>query len=95
MSDRGSIPKGEWVDHDWLVRSMARAAGVDLAAAEKGALGPDGLTEAVERCRGCGWEREGGGCSRWLKAQTPGTAEVPGACVNRETFAGLPRIAAG
>lgn len=90
MSEQFPKPKGDLVDHYWLAQSMAKAAGVDLAAAmEAGSLTQDDWAGVVDRCRGCGWELDGGGCSRWLARQEDGAAVVPQSCVNEPVFAGL------
>jgi hypothetical protein len=90
VSEQFSGPKGDPVDHYWLVQSMAKATGVDLVAAtDDGTLAPGAFAAMVERCRGCGWEREGGGCSRWLSLQVPGEAKAPKSCVNQKVFAEL------
>lgn len=82
-------PLGDPVDHYWLVQSMARAAGVDLAAASnQGRLTDEAWAEVVNRCRDCDWERNGG-CSRWLSRQEAGEATVPDNCVNQDVFADL------
>ena len=87
MSNHFPKPKGEPVDHYWLVMRMAKATGVDLAQAmEEGDLTQADWAGVVDRCRSCGWERDGGGCGRWLDLQVPGEAHVPGACVNQTVF---------
>lgn len=90
MTYHSTKPLGDRKTHYWLVQSMAKAAGVDLAAEmEEGRLTQADWSGVVKRCRGCGWEREGGGCSRWLSFQVPGEADVPDACVNQATFQAL------
>lgn len=83
-------PLGDERHHYWLVRRMAKATGVDLAAAhEAGELPQELWSDMVQRCRGCGWEREGGGCARWLSLQVPGEATAPEPCVNRDRLDAL------
>ncbi|MEM1129436.1 MAG: DUF6455 family protein [Pseudomonadota bacterium] len=90
MNDMSAITLGDERDHYWLAVSMAKAAGIDLVAAvEAGGLTHEGWADVVQRCRGCAWEREGGGCSRWLEAQEAGMADVPHSCVNHNIFEGL------
>jgi len=79
-------PLGDPVKHLWLARSMAKAAGVDLAASQDAGLLPqEDWADMVHRCRGCDWERSGG-CHEWLADQDQGVAVVPGACANVKTF---------
>lgn len=79
-------PLGDMVKHLWLAQSMARAAGVDLAAhSADGTLSQDDWSGMVQRCRGCDWERSGG-CHDWLDRQAPGTAVVPQTCANVKAF---------
>jgi len=83
-------PLGDPVTHYWLAKSMAVAAGVDLAhEMEAGRMTQDDWAGLVQRCRGCDWQRAGGGCGRWLALQTPGEAEIPETCDNRDTFAAV------
>lgn len=83
---RDPKPLGDPVKHLFLARSMARAAGVDLAALQDaGRLPQDDWADMVHRCRGCDWERSGG-CHAWLADQAQGAAVVPGACANVKTF---------
>ncbi len=90
MTYHDTKPLGDPVTHYWLAQSMAKAAGVDLAAEmAAGRLDQAEWAGVVERCRGCGWEREGGGCARWLARQDAGEAEVPGTCENVDVFARL------
>ena len=74
-------PLGDMTDHYWLVQRMAKACGVDTAAAvERGDLESNGWTEIVNACRSCQWVD---GCQRWLDQQEPGQSTVPpAACVN-------------
>jgi hypothetical protein len=69
---------------------MAQAAGVDLAAEMRaGNLTQEGWSDAVARCRGCSWERDGG-CSRWLARRDHVEAEkIPERCVNKGLFRDL------
>ena len=78
-------PLGNPIKHFWLVQDMARAAGVDLAAARRdGRLSVEDWSAMVTRCRGCQWT---GGCQHWLDAQAAGKdAQVPPACANRAVF---------
>ena len=80
-------PLGDTVTHYWLALSMAKAVGVDLVAEmAAGRLVQSDWADLVQRCRSCGWERDGGGCNRWLSFQLPGEALIPRSCVNHETF---------
>ena len=80
-------PLGETVTHYWLALTMARAVGVDLVAEmDAGRLSPGDWADLVQACRGCDWERDGGGCGRWLSLQIPGEAPIPSSCVNHATF---------
>lgn len=90
MTQHDPRPLGEPVTHYWLAQAMAKATGLDLAAEmAAGRLDQDTWTGVVERCRGCDWERDTGGCGRWLARQDHGAAEVPGSCVNQDLFAAL------
>lgn len=90
MTCHSPRPLGDTVTHYWLALRMAKAAGVDLAAEmQAGRLSQADWAELVQSCRGCDWERDGGGCGRWLALQIPGEAEVPQACVNQPTFGRL------
>lgn len=80
-------PLGDTVTHYWLALSMAKAVGVDLVSEmEAGRLAQDDWANLVQRCRNCDWERDGGGCGRWLSFQQAGEAAIPQTCVNHETF---------
>jgi len=86
MSCNDPKPLGDAVKHLWLARSMAHAAGVDLAARQAdGTLSQQDWAGMVARCRGCDWERAGG-CHDWLDRQMPGAATVPQACANVAAF---------
>ncbi|RFU12152.1 hypothetical protein DZD18_13350 [Rhodobacteraceae bacterium W635] len=80
-------PLGDPVHHFWLAQSMAKATGVDLAAAmREGRIAQQDWADMVTRCRGCIWAE---GCAHWLAAQEAGAAEVPGACANADVFTRL------
>lgn len=86
MSCNDPKPLGDMVKHLWLAQSMAKAAGVDLAAQHAaGTLSKEDWAGMVHRCRGCDWERSGG-CHEWLDGQEPGAAVVPQACANVKVF---------
>lgn len=89
MTIQGRIaPLGDEKVHYWLVQGMARATGIDLVAAmDDGLLSSEAWADVVQRCRGCDWQRDGGGCSRWLALQEPGAAHVPDTCENKSIFA--------
>lgn len=90
MTHHNPKPLGDENKHYWLVRSMAKAAGVDLAAeAAQGHLSQEQFSDMVTRCRDCDWERDGG-CTRWMALQvTDAPVEVPQKCENVDTFKGL------
>ena len=80
-------PLGDPVRHFWLAQSMAKATGVDLAAAmREGRIAQADWADMVTRCRACAWAE---GCAHWLAAQEAGTADVPGDCVNADIFTRL------
>lgn len=90
MSDHPPKPLGDTMTHYFLASSMAKAAGVDLVAEmAAGRLSHQDWAQMVQKCRGCDWEREGGGCARWLALQVPGEANVPRSCENQPRFAAL------
>lgn len=88
MSDQKPFkPLGDPVTHYWLAQSMAKAAGVDLGAEfVAGRLSQDEWATLVTRCRGCDWERDGGGCARWLSLHESIDGPVPRSCENHERF---------
>ncbi len=88
MSDQSPFqPLGDPITHYWLAQRMAKAAGVDLAAEmEAGRITQEAWAGVVERCRGCGWEREGGACGRWLDRLEEEGVTVPDLCDNHDLF---------
>lgn len=90
------LPLGDERAHFWRVQRMARATGLDLAAAQRAGLLPQrDWADIVRCCRGCHWAEE---CGRWLDdsaelnddAGGQGDSRAcPGECVNRRTFAAL------
>lgn len=76
--------------HYWLAKRMAKATGVDLAAAmDVAALTQSDWADMVRRCRGCAWRE---GCERWLDTCEKGERPVPGGCENREKFQRLKTV---
>lgn len=68
-----------------MIRTMARATGVDLARARRdAALTRADWSEMVERCRACQWQ----GCTRFLKdaGSDWGQRTPPFPCRNGEVF---------
>lgn len=76
---------GNPIKHFWMVKDMARLAGVDLVEARhEGRLGLQEWADVVTRCRGCQWAE---GCSHWMEVKDADELqEVPAACVNRTVF---------
>jgi len=79
-------PLGHPRRHYWLVQGMARATGLDLAAAVQGGrLGVHDWADIVHNCRSCTWADS---CDRWL-ARDPHVTSPPRNCRNRAALAAL------
>lgn len=76
-------PLGKTPDHLMKIRSMAKAAGADVAAAAmSGALSQKDWAGMVEKCRACEWDE---GCARFLAQGCRDVpVDVPEGCVNRD-----------
>lgn len=81
---------GHPLTHLWLLRRMAMAQGIDLAAAQaEGVLTQTDWAAMVTRCRGCA---DAEGCARLLDraaASPDGACPPPPSCANRTVLAGL------
>lgn len=77
-------PLGDIRHHFWLSQSMAKVTGVDLAhAVHEGRVSQETWSEAITRCRACGWARN---CDSWLAAQGEGRVPAPAECANAALF---------
>lgn len=73
-------PMGPVNKHYWLLASMAKQVGLDVAgAAQDGRLAQTEWADMVRSCRGCLWVD---GCQRFLDAQKDGSKPVPDLCEN-------------
>ena len=91
MMPQTRTPLGDVSEHLTLVRRMARATGVDLAAAmHDGDIDNQDWTQMVTNCRGCTCVD---GCRATLEALeiSDETSPAPDYCENRVTFDFLAR----
>lgn len=80
-------PLGDPKRHFWLAQSMAKATGVDLAAAKQdGRLAQEDWADLITRCRACARADE---CEAWVQRQSSNGNEPPSACVNADVLTRL------